>query len=318
MKSPSYVTFGQLAKRVNVGLCVALAGLFLIPLSSDRANAQPTGREWGASSTFFPIDRNGERVEAAGAIPSPEPKAEELLSLLVANHRIAAPAGLSVIGGYPFSEGRAAIEVGDPKAPIRGFVDETGAWIVKPQFRLAHSFSEGLAAVLFPGTSSALAVNEISGVPYTLSGDLWGYIDKEGNIAIKPAFMTAAPFVCGLAPPTGVDQKTGIMRTGLIDRTGAFVVWSPDWLSIKECTDGLIPISQEKGWWWWKREKWGYIDPTGEMRIGPHFDDAMPFSEGLAAVMKQDKWGYIDRDGRLVIGFRYRTACSFHQGFAMV
>ncbi len=53
-----------------------------------------------------------------------------------------------------------------------------------------------------------------------------------------------------------------------------------------------------------KDGKWGYIDKTGKIIIDPQYDDAWPFSEGLAAVMIVDeetgKWGYIDKTGKYV------------------
>jgi hypothetical protein len=45
--------------------------------------------------------------------------------------------------------------------------------------------------------------------------------------------------------------------------------------------------------------KWGYIDTRGHVIVNPQFDDARPFSEGMAAVLirdhQADKWGYIAR-----------------------
>ena len=45
--------------------------------------------------------------------------------------------------------------------------------------------------------------------------------------------------------------------------------------------------------------KWGYIDTRGQLIVNPQFDDARPFSEGMAAVLirnhQADRWGYISR-----------------------
>jgi hypothetical protein len=45
--------------------------------------------------------------------------------------------------------------------------------------------------------------------------------------------------------------------------------------------------------------KWGYIDTQGRFMVNPQFDDARPFSEGMAAVLIRDRqierWGYISR-----------------------
>ena len=45
---------------------------------------------------------------------------------------------------------------------------------------------------------------------------------------------------------------------------------------------------------------YGYIDNKGTIIINPQFDEACPFSEGLASVEIGDKWGYIDKTGKYV------------------
>jgi len=53
-----------------------------------------------------------------------------------------------------------------------------------------------------------------------------------------------------------------------------------------------------------KTGKWGYIDKTGNLVIGPEFDTANPFSGGMARIGIGDretgKWGYIDKTGKYV------------------
>ena len=44
--------------------------------------------------------------------------------------------------------------------------------------------------------------------------------------------------------------------------------------------------------------KWGYVDPNDKIAIPPHYDDATPFTEGLAGVKIGEKWGYIDKTGK--------------------
>ena len=57
---------------------------------------------------------------------------------------------------------------------------------------------------------------------------------------------------------------------------------------------GLFPVWDERG-------KYGFIDGSGRVRIGPQFDGALPFTEGLAAVRLGDKWGFIDPSGKVVV-----------------
>ena len=46
--------------------------------------------------------------------------------------------------------------------------------------------------------------------------------------------------------------------------------------------------------------KYGFIDKSGKMVIEPQFDNAEPFSEGLAQVEKDGKLGFIDKSGKVV------------------
>ncbi len=52
--------------------------------------------------------------------------------------------------------------------------------------------------------------------------------------------------------------------------------------------------------------------------ITPQYEDARNFAEGLAAVKRGDKWGYIDQSGDVRIGFQYDRAHSFSEGKALV
>jgi hypothetical protein len=67
---------------------------------------------------------------------------------------------------------------------------------------------------------------------------------------------------------------------------------------------------------------YGYIGPDGKWLIPPRFDDALPFSEGLAAVRVGDadtgRWGYIDTSGTFVIQPRFTGAFLFSKGLALV
>lgn len=65
-------------------------------------------------------------------------------------------------------------------------------------------------------------------------------------------------------------------------------------------------------------DHWGFIDTTGDLSIEAKYDDAGPFSEGLAAVNKDGKWGYIDKEGNTIIEPVYKSAWAFHEGFARV
>ena len=51
--------------------------------------------------------------------------------------------------------------------------------------------------------------------------------------------------------------------------------------------------------------KWGYSDDRGNIVIPTQFDEACPFSEGLARVTRDQKSGYINPAGNEIINLKY-------------
>ncbi|HYF30495.1 MAG TPA: SEL1-like repeat protein [Chitinophagaceae bacterium] len=101
-----------------------------------------------------------------------------------------------------FSEGLAVFSEGG----LSGYMDKAGTVVIKPAYKNAMSFSQGLAAVL------------------TQDG-LWGYIDKKGTVVIKPAYISAGRFSDGVAVvSTGKSAFDADKQTGVIDKTGKVVI----------------------------------------------------------------------------------------------
>lgn len=65
-------------------------------------------------------------------------------------------------------------------------------------------------------------------------------------------------------------------------------------------------------------DAYGYIDRNGKMVIPPDFDEAGPFSQGLAAVKVGDKFGYVDKTGKMKIAPQFEKAEPFKEGLAAV
>ena len=64
--------------------------------------------------------------------------------------------------------------------------------------------------------------------------------------------------------------------------------------------------------------RWQFINANGNVAFNRDFDDARPFAEGLAAVREDGLWGYIDRTGEFRIKPQYAAARHFHWGLAAV
>ena len=202
-------------------------------------------------------------------------------------------------GASNFSEGLAAILIGDAKTGKWGFIDKNIKFIINPQFSGASNFSEGLAAVLI-------------GDPET---GTWGFIDKDGKMVINPQFSIASQFSDGLAAVLIGDAKTGTW--GFINKQGKMVV-NPQFSNASQFSDGLAAVLIGDA----KTGKWGYIDKQGKMVVNPQFEKVGLFTEGLAAVQIGDKktgtWGFIDKQGKMLINPQFILANQFSEGLAAV
>jgi hypothetical protein len=184
-----------------------------------------------------------------------------------------------------------------------GYIDQTGRLVIPFTFDSAGNFSEGLAVVNMQEKS--------------------GYIDKTGKIVIPPRFISGFSFSEGLAAvlTRQIDQegKTPRYEYSYIDRSGRVVIQPPqDPESIKWFAMVAGGLAFSEGLAFVAKGKLGFIDKAGKQVIPLRYDDAQPFSEGLAAVSLKDKYGYIDRSGKMVIPPRFSSAGPFSEGLAAV
>ena len=178
--------------------------------------------------------------------------------------------GKTVTGKYQamssFKDGLAEVRV----RKKWGYINKKGKMVIKPQFRYAGKFYEGLAQAK------------------TMDGK-YGFIDKTGKFVIKPQFSSANDFSEGLAP-VGIPLKEITKgKYGYIDKTGNFLI-SPQYWSALKFYEGLAAVESGKSG---KKKKWGYVDRTGKFVIKPQFDHTLWFSEGRAIVTLTDKKKWI-------------------------
>jgi len=163
------------------------------------------------------------------------------------------------------------------------FIDHTGKKVT-PEFEDAYWFSEGLAPVKIEGK--------------------WGYIHRDGSMAIAPQFEGVRGFSEGLAAVV-IGGKFGY-----IDASGKVVV-EPIYTDAFEFSEGLAVVLLN-----WK---WGYIGRTGKQIVPIQYRLAGTFREGLAPVqLDNKKWGYIDKSGHFEIQPIFDYATSFCAELASV
>lgn len=195
---------------------------------------------------------------------------------------------------HDFSEGLAVVgmKITDGKAASiqYGYIDTSGKEVIPLQFPFACSFSDGLAAVRIDGK--------------------WGFINKTGQLTIKPVFQHAESFYDGRA--LAVDSEG---KKGFINKAGEYVysgdVGFMSHFGTIRYSDGLAAVRMGKNW--------GYIDLEGQTVILPTYTAAGYFSEGLAPVeISGSGFGYIDKKGEMIIQPQFDDAGVFSEGAAFV
>ncbi|MBS1683936.1 MAG: WG repeat-containing protein [Bacteroidetes bacterium] len=179
-----------------------------------------------------------------------------------------------------------------------------------------------------------------------MSGDKWGYIDKDGKIVINPQFEFAGLFYDGLALVKSADDKYGY-----IDEDGKYKI-NPTYKYATPFSEGLASVVVENGQPQIINnngdvkatiataeycgvfqqglapvkigEKWGFINKNGDVKINPQFDQVSAFSENMAQVAsynaekKEVTWGYINKDGEIKVNYQFKSCSQFKDGLALV
>ena len=125
----------------------------------------------------------------------------------------------------------------------------------------------------------------------------YGYINHEGRIVIHPQFLWANDFWRGLGTVYVCGQYVSIDSSGALH-------------PLRIAVEGQLE-PRKNG------EKFGFVDSSGQFKIEPEFDEALPFSESLAAVRVGEKWGFVDTAGRWVIRPQFKNAFYFREGIGV-
>lgn len=205
----------------------------------------------------------------------------------------------SLDGGlYPMYENEAGVR-------NYGFIDETGEYIIAPQFLYAEYFNEGLALVKDADTG------------------LFGYIDSSGKWVIAPEFYSARSFSNGYATVNdGWDW-------GYIDHTGEYIlepefIWTSSFnkegkAAVGSGIDSALIIDT-------KGNVYEEVKGNPDEMYEPYYQfnikfDAIKrvwdFSEGpIVKINKNGTVGYIDNENNYVINPNRKLdmRCEFSEG----
>jgi len=184
-----------------------------------------------------------------------------------------------------FSEGLAAA-----KASAEGkwgYVDETGTFLIPPQFDRADDFSQGLAAVAL--------------------GDRWFYVTPRGAIALVTPYYRSYSFTAdGLA----LFQETREGKYGYVRQDGKVAI-PATYAEARPFSEGLAPVRMGS--------RWGYITTKGVMKVSALWSEAYPFAGGVALVLGGPRsFSFVDAGGDQVHDRTYAHAEGYSEGVAIV
>lgn len=151
---------------------------------------------------------------------------------------------------HPFSEGLACVRL-DEKW---GFIDKTGKFAVPPRFDDASSFSEGVGSVQLAGKHLFIdkkgrsviepgldyPADQFFGgqfsegwVRWPFYGGKWGYLDKNGSVAVSPLYDCTWDFSEGLARVQIAD------KWAFIDKAGTIVIQPKAFAVVTDFSNGM-------------------------------------------------------------------------------
>lgn len=135
----------------------------------------------------------------------------------------------------------------------------------------------------------------------------WGYIDHLNRMVIPPQFSSASRFENGSAHVRIGSSEVGKGKNAFIDKSGKYLLGPWERSTSHAFCEGLIQDKVDG--------KWGYLDTTGKVRIPHRFIDTNDFSDGLAGVQEDGRTaGFIDLNGNWVI--HLNAATPHYSGFA--
>lgn len=203
------------------------------------------------------------------------------------------------------------------------------------------------SVLFFVGCNTNTNVERVFKLFPVKAGNNWGYIDSTCSFKLEPVFENAGSFNNNRAfvmqagrgsyinDSAKLISRFQFLKVTDFNEYKAFVL---DTLNTIRCIDihaqtlFILKDVEEANLFYEdlaavkKNDKYGFIDPKGNVKISFQYDAVLSFSEGVCAVAKSKVqgdstvliWNYIDKDGKNMSNDYFETALNFSDGFAAV
>jgi len=195
-----------------------------------------------------------------------------------------------------FTEGMCPVCVGSSW----GYIGENGQYRIKPVFRSAAPFGDGLAYVVTLSQGGGF-IDTLGNMKFSVEGNLgttpfsenktiirwktnYSVYTRYGHRLSRDCFGQVLPFCHGAAP-----VRMG-MRWGLINFTGRYIV-QPCYSRISDFSDGVAIVQTAA--------TYGIYSLDGKQILAPEYDLIQP-SGNLIRLQSDNKVGYLSRSGKVV------------------
>jgi hypothetical protein len=173
-----------------------------------------------------------------------------------------------------------------------GYIDETGTFIIKPQYNFAKDFNDKGIAIVANGSNSYDPCNVY-------------FINKLGTIVSGPFFTPIPEFKNGFA-----TLKTDKKGTLIVDETGKIILESK--FNLYEYSDGLVSFSDTNN------KLYGFMNLTGKVIIPAKYQSVQGFSNGKAiAEVSTGKYSVIDKTGKVLEVLKYYNEYNTSEGLTI-
>lgn len=179
-----------------------------------------------------------------------------------------------------------------------GLINPKGEIIVPFKYDSIDSFFNGLAKV---------CVNLYDTKYYNKYESIYGFVNVTGGVVIPLIYEKAEPFIF---------ENTLVKKSGKFTfiNTNGIEVSNFRYDMVDSFSNGIYRVGlNDLG-----QMRFGFVDKNGYQISRIIFEDALPYSEGLAAIKFSGKWSYIDINGNIISEFCFDEAKSFTHGLAPV